>query len=192
MSAATLAVSRVSPPLCPPEDVVRFWREAGPSMWFAKDHAFDRGFGERFAAEHDAASRGELNSWAATAEGALALLILLDQYPRNAFRGNPRMYATDTLARHVANTAIDAGRDQAVERPLRTFFYLPFAHSETIADQDRAVALVTHLGEPDLSHARHHRDIISRFGRFPHRNRILGRAMTAEEQRYLDEGGYAG
>ena len=102
------------------------------------------------------------------------------------------MYATDTLAREMAEAAIQAGHDQAVEADLRLFFYLPFAHSENLADQERSVALNRHLGEPNVSHAQRHRDIIARFGRFPHRNPILGRTMRPEEQRYLDEGGYAG
>ena len=102
------------------------------------------------------------------------------------------MYATDAKARTTAAAAIDAGHDQVVPKDLRLFIYLPFGHSEKPADQERSVALAQPLGEPDLSHAKRHRDIIRRFGRFPHRNPILGRAMTAEEQRYLDEGGYAG
>ena len=122
----------------------------------------------------------------------MALVILLDQFPRNSFRNTPRMYATDAMARKIADAALKAGHDQAVEPALRLFFYLPFGHSENLADQDRSVALNESLGDPNLSHAKRHRDIIRRFGRFPHRNPILGRAMTPEEQHYLDEGGYAG
>lgn len=172
--------------------VVDFWRAAGPGLWFAKDPDFDDRFRSRFLAAHEAAARGDCADWMATPESALGLLLLLDQFPRNAFRGTTRMYATDALARAAAAEAVDAGHDQGVGAALRVFFYLPFAHSEALADQDRAVGLVTHLGEPDLTHARRHRDIIRRFGRFPHRNPILGRAMRPEEQRYLDEGGYAG
>ncbi len=172
--------------------VVAFWREAGPGMWFAKDDAFDRRFRERFAHLYEAAARGKLSHWLATSDGALGLLILLDQYPRNSFRGTPRMYATDTLARAVAAAALAAGHDRAASAEMQLFFYLPFAHSEDMADQDRSVALVRRLGEPNVSHANRHRDIIRRFGRFPHRNPILGRAMRPEEQEYLDNGGYAG
>ena len=172
--------------------VVEFWRDAGPQLWFAKDPAFDARFRERFRVEYAAASRGVLAAWAATAEGALALLLLLDQYPRNAFRGTPRMYATDGLARRVADAAIAAGHDQAIAPDLRLFVYLPFAHSERLVDQDRSVALNRPYGAPNLPHAERHRDIIRRFGRFPHRNPILGRTMTREEQQYLDAGGYAG
>ena len=172
--------------------VVDFWRAAGPGLWVAKDAGFDRRFRERFLPLYEVAARGELGHWLEAPEGALALLVLLDQFPRNAFRGSPRMYTTDTLAREMAEAAIQTGHDQAVEADLRLFFYLPFAHSENLADQERSVALNRHLGEPNASHAQRHRDIIARFGRFPHRNPILGRTMRPEEQRYLDEGGYAG
>ncbi len=171
--------------------IVDFWRKAGPAMWFAKDAGFDRDFRERFLTAHEAAVRGELEDWPVTPHGALALVILLDQFPRNAFRGTPRMYATDAMAREAATAAIDAGHDEAVGE-LQLFFYLPFGHSEDVVDQERSVALARALGEPNLSHAKGHRDIVRRFGRFPHRNPILGRAMTAEEQQFLDDGGYAG
>ena len=124
--------------------------------------------------------------------GTLGLLILLDQYPRNAFRGSPRMYATDARARDIAAAAIAAGHDRAFEPDLQLFFYLPFGHSEDLDDQERSVALTERLGEPNISHAKRHCGIVRRFGRFPHRNPILGRAMTADEQRFLDDGGYAG
>jgi uncharacterized protein (DUF924 family) len=178
----------------PPQaySVVEFWREAGPSLWFAKDKAFDRRFRERLQSTHEAAARGELDGWLATPYGALALIILLDQFPRNAFRGTVRMYATDAKARAAAAIAVDAGHDRNVTKELRLFMYLPFGHSEELADQERSVALAEGLGEPDFSHAKRHRDIVQRFGRFPHRNPVLGRAMRAEEQSYLDEGGYAG
>lgn len=172
--------------------VLAFWREAGPSMWFAKDPAFDRRFRERFADLHAKAAQGGLRDWLAAPESALALVLLLDQYPRNSFRGTARMYATDVAARAAASAAIAAGHDRVVEPALQVFFYLPFGHSEDIADQDRAVEFCRRLGEPHLSHAEHHREIIRRFGRFPHRNLILGRTMRLEEQKYLDEGGYKG
>jgi uncharacterized protein (DUF924 family) len=172
--------------------VVDFWRAAGPGLWFAKDPEFDRRFRERFIDLYEAATRGELRRWQETAEGSMALVILLDQFPRNAFRDTARMYATDGEARKLADAALAAGHDRAFEPQLRLFLYLPFGHSEDLADQDRSVALAESLGEPSLSHAIHHRGIIRRFGRFPHRNPILGRAMTQEEQRYLDEGGFRG
>lgn len=172
--------------------VVDFWREAGPSMWFAKDPAFDRRFRERFATDYEAAARGALQHWLATPNGALGLLILLDQYPRNSFRGTPRMYATDSLARKVADEAIRRGHDRNVEQAMQLFVYLPFGHSEDLGDQERCVALNERLGEPSLTHAKGHHDIIKRFGRFPHRNAILGRAPRPEETQFLAEGGFAG
>ena len=174
------------------EDVIDFWRDAGLSLWFAKDPAFDARFRERFQGVHERAARGQLSGWQASAAGSLALILLLDQYPRNSFRGTPRMYATDAAARAAADAALQAGHDMAFPADLRLFFYLPFAHSEDIADQERSVALNRPLGEPNISHAERHRSIVRRFGRFPHRNPILGRAMRPEEQRFLDEGGYAG
>jgi uncharacterized protein (DUF924 family) len=175
-----------------PEDVVAFWQEAGRELWFAKDAHFDRRFRESFLQTHEAATRGELNGWLATPTGTLALILLLNQFPRNAFRGTPRMYASDTQARAVADIAIAVGHDRQVSPELRGFVYLPFGHSEELADQDRSVRLFRQLGETPLAHAERHRDIIRRFRRFPHRNPILGRTMTAEEQDFLDQGGYAG
>jgi len=179
-------------PFSTPSDVIAFWRAAGPDRWFAKNDAFDRLFHARGLELYDAAARGDLAAWAATPEGALALVVLLDQFPRNCFRGTARMFATDARGLAVASAAIDAGHDQAVEPVLRVFLYLPFEHSEHLDDQDRAVALIAPLGAPYLAYAEIHRDVIRRFGRFPHRNAILGRATTPEEQRFLDEGGFAG
>jgi uncharacterized protein (DUF924 family) len=160
--------------------VVDFWRRAGSNLWFAQDEDFDCRFRDGFMGLHEAATRGELSGWCASPVGSLALIILLDQFPRNAFRGSPRMYATDSIARKVAHAAIMAGHDQAFDSDLRLFFYLPFGHSEALADQARSVALCQHLGEPDFSHAKRHCDIIRRFGRFPHRNPTLKRAMSRE------------
>ncbi|QJP14880.1 DUF924 family protein [Starkeya sp. ORNL1] len=172
--------------------VCGFWREAGPDRWFAKDEAFDAAFRSRFRDAHFAAAQRELDSWIDGAEGALALMILLDQFPRNAFRGSAHMFATDPLARHFADRAIDRGLDQQLEPEVRAFLYLPFSHSEAPADQERAVALYTALGSDDLEWAIVHRDVIARFGRFPHRNALLGRETRAEEQAFLDGGGFSG
>ncbi|TXR49538.1 DUF924 family protein [Phyllobacterium endophyticum] len=174
------------------EAVVEFWRAAGPTLWFVKDADFDRRFRDRFLDLHEAAARGELSDWLSTPTGALALVILLDQFPRNAFRGTPRMYKTDQMAREIASDAIVAGYDEAIEAEMRLFLYLPFGHSESLPDQLLSVELGKRLGEPNLSHARRHCDIVQKFGRFPHRNPILGRTMRPEEQQYLDEGGYRG
>jgi uncharacterized protein (DUF924 family) len=173
-------------------DVLDFWREAGPSRWFKKDEAFDTRFRERFLVTHTAAMRGELDAWMENADGALALLILLDQFPRNAFRGSARMFESDAKAREVAETAIAQGFDQQADVQLRAFFYLPFEHSESLEDQDRAVKLMTPLPDDSLRWALIHRDIIVRFGRFPHRNAVLGRDTTPDEQRFLDDGGFGG
>ena len=174
-----------------PSDVVAFWKEAGPEKWFAKDEAFDTLFRDRGRAVHWAAARRELDDWMDTAEGALALLILLDQYPRNSFRGTAHQFATDPLALMFANQAVDAHYHQAVAPELKNFLLLPFEHSERIEDQDRYMALVE--GEAELEKwGRIHRDIIVRFGRFPHRNAVLGRETTPEEQLFLDEGGFGG
>ena len=175
-----------------PQTVVAFWREAGPQSWFKKDPAFDEDFRARFLLQHEAAARGELLDWRDNPEGALALLLLLDQFPRNAFRGTRRMYRTDPLARRIADTMISAGQDLAIEPALRLFCYLPFGHSEDISDQERSVRLVRSLGPEMLKHAEGHHAIIQRFGRFPHRNPILGREMRNEEQLWLDAGGYKG
>ena len=175
-----------------PEAVIRFWRDAGPAAWFAKNEAFDRDFGERFLPAHWAAARRELDAWAQRPEGALALLILLDQLPRNCFRGSAHMFATDPLALMFANDMIERGFDQRIESELRSFCYLPFEHSEALADQERSLALFEPLGGEALEYARIHLDIIRRFGRFPHRNAVLGRTTSAEEQAFLDAGGFSG
>jgi uncharacterized protein (DUF924 family) len=179
-------------PLVTASEVVEFWRQAGRSLWFAKNADFDHRFREAFLDAHEAAARGDLDGWLATPEGALALLLLLDQFPRNAFRGTPRMYATDAAARRIATAAVDAGHDRHLPKELRAFFYLPFGHSEDLGDQERCVALCRHLGPPDSTSSERHRDIVRRFGRFPHRNSILGRNMMPEEETFLDQGGYAG
>lgn len=174
-----------------PNDVVTFWKEAGPGKWFAKDDAFDDVFRQRFLHGHMMAARRELDPWAESAEGSLALLILLDQFPRNCFRGTAHQFATDPLARHFAERAVARGHDRAVGSDLRNFILLPFEHSERLEDQDRYLELAG--DDEDLRKwGRIHRDIIVRFGRFPHRNACLGRETTAEEQAFLDEGGFGG
>ena len=179
-------------PLTEAAAVVAFWRDAGPKRWFSKNAAFDAAFGARFLDAHESAAHGELEAWEADPTGALALVILLDQYPRNAFRDTPRVYATDAQARAVATRAIAAGLDAAIEAPLRLFLYLPFAHSEDLADQQRSLALQRALDPALMEHAQEHHDIVARFGRFPHRNAVLGRATTADEQQFLDGGGFRG
>ena len=180
-----------------PADVVNFWREAGEKRWFEKDPAFDDAIRLKFEPSHHAAARGEYDAWIETAEGALALLILLDQFPRNLYRGSAHQFATDSIARKIAAEAIARGHDHSFANDMRQFFYLPYAHSEDMADQDRGVALcqaqADEAGDPELvKGALIHRFIIHRFGRFPHRNRALGRTATPQEQEFLDAGGFAG
>lgn len=177
-----------------PAAVITFWRDAGKERWFGGGEDFDAEVRSRFAKLHHAAARGELDDWTATAEGALALLLLLDQFPRNLFRNSAHAYATDPLARRIARAAIARGFHREVEPALRPFFALPFEHSEALDDQDTAVLLSEALDGDDggldaLGWATKHRDVIRRFGRFPHRNRALGRESTPEEQAYLDGGG---
>lgn len=188
----TTLPTRLKAHLTPPEAVAEFWAPLGHAMWFGQDPEFDRRFRETFAPQHEAAARGELMPWLSSPAGALSLLVLLDQYPRNSFRGTPRMYATDALARTVADEALRLGHDQAMDPSLRPFFYLPFGHSEALADQERSVTLCAHLPEPVPTHARGHRDIIAEFGRFPHRNAIVGRLSTAAEISWLAAGGFKG
>ena len=175
-----------------PDDILSYWREAGPDKWFRKDDAFDADFRMRFLAAHEAAAQGALDRWRDSADGALALVILLDQFPRNAFRGTPRVYATDAQARAVADHAVRMGFPAQVEPDLANFFYLPFMHSENVADLDRCVALTAAEGGEQHRYAQHHRDIVRRFGRFPHRNAILGRDSTPEEEAFLASGGFGG
>jgi len=174
-------------------DVVAFWREAGPARWFGGDAAFDAQCRERLLPPHLLAARRELDGWQATPEGALALLLLLDQIPRNVFRGSAHAFATDPLARMFAVRALDAGFDRAVENDLRRFFYLPLQHAEDRALQDRQLALFQTMERPaDDRWAEHHHAVIERFGRFPHRNRALGRETTAEEKAFLEADGFRG
>ena len=180
-----------------PADIVDFWREAGPKRWYDKDPAFDETIRAKFESAHHAAARGEYVAWADSAEGALALLILLDQFPRNLYRGSAHAFATDGLARQVTSDAIERGHDRAADPALREFFYLPFAHAEDLPTQDRGVGLSRAAGqEAGEAHpgmwALLHREIIAKFGRFPHRNAALGRATTPDEQAFLDGGGFAG
>ena len=176
-----------------PEDLLAFWQAAGQKKWFTKDDAFDADIQARFLPTHEAAARGGLTHWEDGPASALALVIALDQLPRNLFRGDPRTYATDADALAVADRALARGFDQKVAAELRTFFYLPFMHSETLADQERCVALYRATGDAySLEYAKDHADTIRRFGRFPHRNAMLGRVTTPEEQAFLDGGGFAG
>ncbi len=183
-----------------PQSLLDFWfgppgssgRGRQRDAWWRKDATFDDEVRARFGVAHRAAAAGELSRLAASAPGALALVILLDQVPRNIYRGEARCYRSDAMARAVAQQAIERGFDRALSAVERLFLYLPFEHSERLADQDRAVALFAALEQfPETAGigktVAHHREIIARFGRFPHRNATLGRATTPEEAAFLEE-----
>ena len=174
-----------------------FWlHEVGPAGWYEVDQAVDRRCAAEFGGLMADAQAGRCAGWQATPPGALALLILLDQLPRNAFRGTAGAFAGDMRARAVAKAALMRGDDTKVPEPERQFFYLPLMHSESLADQARCVRLVLmrlpRTGAENLHHGRAHREVIRRFGRFPSRNRALGRADTEDERAYRAAGGYMG
>ena len=176
-----------------PSGILAFWREAGRERWYKRSDAFDAEVGRRFLPLWKRATAGELASWEESDEGALALVIALDQFPRNMFRGTPEAFASDALARDVARRAIDRGVDRRIDPILLEFIYLPFMHSEHLPDQLHCVALFQNTDNAEnLKYAREHADIIRRFGRFPHRNCVLGRPTTEEEQAFLDNGGFSG
>ncbi|OOY11402.1 hypothetical protein BMG00_16950 [Thioclava marina] len=175
------------------EEIVRFWRvEVGEKHWYQSTEEIDAAIRRRFAPLWQVASQGALNEWERCPTGALALILLLDQFPRNMFRDDPRAFQTDAAARDHAGRAIAEGCDMQIGPPLQQFFYLPFMHSEALADQDRAVQLFSERWySPDnLKHARAHRSVIEQFGRFPWRNPALGRETLPEEETFLREGGY--
>ena len=176
-----------------PGDIVEFWRAAGPEQWFRKDEDFDRKLSERYLDLQRRAASGALDDWMEKAEGSLALLLLLDQFSRNMFRGSAEAYAADPKARTIADSAIRLGHDREFDTDLRSFFYLPYEHSESLTDQHRSVQLIHALGHPEyLKYALLHRVIIRRFGRFPHRNSVLGRHTSPAEEAFLAAGGFAG
>jgi uncharacterized protein (DUF924 family) len=182
----------MSEKIASPADVLAFWRDAGPDKWFTRDDAFDAEIREKFLATYEAAAAGKLSAWEGSAEDTVALMIVLDQFPRNMFRGDARTFAADPLARAAAHRALKRGYDQDLPAADRGFLFLPFMHSEELADQIRCVELYRAANDDDLKYAEQHRDIIRRFGRFPHRNAVLGRATTPEEQAFLDGGGFKG
>ncbi|PVB61217.1 DUF924 family protein [Labrenzia sp. 011] len=173
-------------------DVLDFWWQAGPEKWFAGGDAFDRSCREKFLPAIEDAFAGRLDPWMETADGALALVLLLDQMPRNVFRGTAAAFKADPKALAVAEHALARGFDRAFPKAGRGFFYLPFEHSEEMAHQERSVDLFRGLGDKELYYyALIHLDVIRRFGRFPHRNKALGRETTPQEQAYLADGGFS-
>lgn len=173
-------------------DILDFWWRAGPSKWFAKDDKFDKSCNDRFLPAIEAAKEGKFDHWAETADGTLALLLLLDQMSRNVYRGSPKAFEADEKAVSIAEYAIAHGFDRAFPIEARGFFYLPFEHSEDMRHQEKSVDLCRRLGDKELYHyALIHMDVIRRFGRFPHRNKVLGRKSTEEEEAYLADGGFS-
>lgn len=173
-------------------DVLDFWREAGPDRWFKKDEEFDKAIGDRFLGLHERAAAGDLDHWSDDADGSLALLLVLDQFSRNLFRDSPRAFAQDPAALAIAGKALRQGFEGQFDTDMRSFFYLPYEHSERLADQHRSVMLIHSLGNLEFLHyAIVHRDVISRFGRFPHRNAVLRRHSSPAEIAFLDAGGFS-
>src|SRR5437899_3148815 len=165
-----------------PGEILAFWREAGGDRWYKKDGAFDDEVRRRYLGLWQEAAAGKLSCWETSDDGALALVIVLDQFPRNMFRGDPKTYASDAMACEVAGRAIDRGADRRIDPALLEFLYMPFMHSEHLSDQERCVELFRSSGNTDnLKYALDHADIVRRFGRFPHRNRMLGRQTSPEE-----------
>jgi uncharacterized protein (DUF924 family) len=170
-----------------PEEIIDFWfSETARTYWFRSTPEFDREVKSRFEMAWEQANDGLLADWEKTAEGALALVLLLDQFPLNMFRDRPEGFSTEAASRAVAGRAIVRGLDVSLPDSGKVFLYLPYMHSESLTDQDRSVELFELAGLDDnLKWARHHREIVRRFGRFPHRNAILGRTSTPEEMEWL-------
>ncbi|MEX0369669.1 MAG: DUF924 family protein [Tateyamaria sp.] len=176
-----------------PDEVLRFWLdECDPDQWFKNDPEFDQTIRDRFGETWKAATEGKFALWLTYPNGALAYIILTDQFPRNMFRDDAAAFSTDKAALAAAKSAIAKGWDLRTDVPARQFFYMPLEHSENLCDQDRAVRLICERMQDDtfLLHARAHREVIRLFGRFPHRNDVLGRSTTAAERAHLEAGGY--
>lgn len=188
-----MSANRLRPTNAAADDILSFWfEEAKPYQWFRRDSGFDAHCRKCFGALHETAKHGGLDVWRAHPRHSLALIILLDQFSRNIYRDDARAFAQDAQALDVAQEAIARWFDRIYAPRERAFFYMPFMHSEDFATQERSVALFTsRLGATDNVHyAEVHRDIVKRFGRFPHRNRVLGRASTPEEIAFLKAGGF--
>jgi uncharacterized protein (DUF924 family) len=169
------------------QEILDFWfADEVKAKWFNSTPEFDQLLRQRFENIWGLARAGSYDHWEQEAQSALALVIILDQFPLNMFRQDARQYSTEAHARKISSAAIDRGLDQQLTQPQKGFLYLPFMHSEKLEDQERSVELYEKAGLTDNSgYARHHRDVIKRFGRFPHRNKFLGRESTTEEIEYL-------
>jgi uncharacterized protein (DUF924 family) len=175
------------------DEILNFWFvETTPKQWFQKSEEFDQLIIDEFSKIYVMALKGYCDSWIKDADGCLALILIFDQFPRNMFRGKPESFLTDDRALSISRHAIKHGFDQVLTPLKRRFLYLPFEHSENLADQERAVKLFESMKEDDpmgYEYAKRHLDVIKKFGRFPHRNEILGRISTADEILYLRENG---
>ena len=177
------------------EDVLAFWLdEVGPGGWYASDADLDQRVRDRFQTAWENACEGAYSLWLTYPSGALAYVVLMDQFPRNMFRDTGRAFASDGVALAAAKNAIDHGWDLKIDEPARQFFYLPLMHSENLCDQERCVRLMSErmpgAGASNLLHAKAHRQVIREFGRFPYRNDALDRRSSAHERDYIDQGGY--
>lgn len=173
-------------------EVLDFWWSAGPGKWFTRSDEFDARIKDRFFPLYEEAAAGGLDAWRASPHGMLALIVLLDQFPRNMFRDDPRTFATDPQALVLAEEAIARGFDKAFPMPARSFFYMPLMHAEDMEAQERCCDLFRVSGDREgYFYALVHLDAIRRFGRFPHRNVVLGRETSEAERRYLETGGFA-
>lgn len=174
------------------DDVISYWKSIGRDCWFVRDEEIDKTIRERYLSTYELAASGKLESWQEHAASSLALVLLLDQFSRNMFRNDARAFAADNLARAAAANAIDRGYHLEVDEELAQFFFMPFMHSESITDQKRCVELMhCFCDDENVRYAVIHRDVIERFGRFPHRNPALGRKTTPAEQAFLDAGGFS-
>ena len=178
-----------------PESVLSFWLDdVGPKGWYLQDEALDAEIRDRFLKTWEAASQGRFSLWLTYPSGSLAYVILMDQFPRNMFRGEGKAFSSDRAALAAAKCAVDKGWDLKIDEPARQFFYLPMMHSENLCDQERCVRLMcqnmTDGDASNLLHARAHREVIRKFGRFPYRNEALSRPTTEHEAAYVDMGGY--
>ena len=178
-----------------PDEILNFWLdEKGPEGWYQGGEELDREIRDRFLEAYKRATEGALSLWLTYASGTLAYIILTDQFPRNMFRGTAKAFETDGIARAAAKVAIHRGWDLKIDEPARQFFYMPLVHSECLSDQDRAVRLILsrmpETGAANLLHAKAHREVIRKFGRFPNRNQALGRESPPGEASFLDSGGY--
>lgn len=176
-----------------PSVVIEFWREAGPEKWFVKDLEFDAEIARQFGDAHELAAVGGFDDWAATPDGALALILILDQFSRNLHRDSNLAFAQDARCLKITRKVLEAGFDRDMPDDLRSFAYMPLMHSENLEDQELCIEKMREIGnDGGVDYGIIHRDIIKEFGRFPHRNAVLGRETTRKEQKFLDSGGFAG